>query len=76
MPLDPFKIGLNPQSIPLLYLCKNVLNNIFVLYRFTSRCFPSILAPISIPRRDTINGISAVSNDHGMSIPGDDFERS
>lgn len=34
MPLDPFKVGLNVQLVSLLYLYKNVLNNVLVLNRF------------------------------------------
>lgn len=76
MPLDPFKIRLNSQLVSLLYLYKNILNNILVLYCFASGCLPSIPAPIDIPCRDTINGISAVGDDYNVSISGDDFERS
>lgn len=76
MPLDPLKICLNLQLISLLYLHKNVLNNVLVLYRFAGRGLPSILPPIDIPCSDTINGISAVGDDYNVSISGDDFERS
>ncbi len=74
MPLDPLEIRVNLQLISLLHFCKNVLDNILVLYRFAGRCLPSILAPINIPCGDTINSISAVSDDYDVSISGDDLE--
>ena len=76
MPLDPFEICLNMQPVSLLYLHKNVLNDILVLYRFAGRRLPSIFTPIDIPGRDTINRISAVGNNYDVSISRDYFERS
>ena len=34
MPLDPFKVGLNLQFASLFHFEKDVLNNVFILYRF------------------------------------------
>ena len=74
MPFDPFKVGLNLQLASLFHFEKNVLNNVFILYRLAGRCFPSILAPINIPCGDTINGIPTVGDNYNVSTSGNNFE--
>ena len=74
MSLDPLKNRLYTQRLPLLNLCEDILDQIFILDRFTGRCLPAVPLPVDVPDRHAVNGVPAVGDDTDVSGFGHYFE--
>lgn len=74
MSFDPLKNRLDAQRLPLLNLCEDILDQIFILDSFTGRCLPAVLSPVDVPDRHAVDGVPAVGDDANVAVFGYDFE--
>ncbi len=76
MAFDPFEERLDSQSVALLDLGQDILDDVLVLDRLPGRRLPPVPAPVDVPYCDTIDRILAIGDDRDVPIARRNFQSS
>ena len=74
MAFNPFESCSYRQSVPLFFLRKDILDDVFVLNGLSRGRLPSVPPPIDEPISDAVNAVFTVGDNDDMAVSGRGLE--